>query len=100
VKALDPGASDGSSEPARNGAKHSRAKNITIALDRDPTQMCISVQDDGKGFVEPKRRKGLGLHMMRYRANALGGKLKIERQPTAGTRVTCVIPSKKQRRLP
>jgi signal transduction histidine kinase len=33
--------------------------------------------------------------MMRYRANSLGGVLKIERRRTGGTDITCVIPTKR-----
>jgi two-component system CheB/CheR fusion protein len=81
-------------EAVTNAVKHSGAKNVLIHLDRNPTHTCVSVQDDGKGFVPGKRRKkGLGLHMMRYRANALGGELKIERRKSGGMDITCVIPS-------
>ena len=82
-------------EAVTNAVKHSEAKNVLITLDRNRTHTCISVQDDGKGFVVKRRGKGLGLHMMRYRANALGGELKIERRRTGGTDVTCVIPTRK-----
>ncbi|MEN3368596.1 MAG: two-component system, chemotaxis family, CheB/CheR fusion protein [Verrucomicrobiota bacterium] len=82
-------------EAVANAVKHSGAKNVLIHLDRDPTHTCVSVQDDGKGFVVRKNGKGLGLHMMRYRANALGGKLKIERRRTGGMDITCVIPTKR-----
>jgi two-component system CheB/CheR fusion protein len=82
-------------EAVTNAVKHSGAKNILISLDRNSTHTCVTVQDDGKGFVAKKRGKGLGLHMMRYRANALGGELKIERRRTGGTEITCVIPTKK-----
>jgi signal transduction histidine kinase len=81
-------------EAVTNAVKHSAAKNILIHLDRNPEHICVSVQDDGKGFTLRKRRKGLGLHMMRYRANALGGELKIERRKTGGMDITCVIPLK------
>ncbi|MCA1658959.1 MAG: PAS domain-containing sensor histidine kinase, partial [Verrucomicrobiaceae bacterium] len=81
-------------EAVTNAVKHSGAKNVLITLDRNKTHTCISVQDDGKGFVVKKRGKGLGLHMMRYRCNALGGQLKIERRRSGGTDVTCVIPTK------
>lgn len=80
-------------EAVTNAVKHSGARNILIHLDRSPTHVCVSVQDDGKGFVVTKKRtKGLGLHMMRYRANALGGELKIERRKTGGMDITCKIP--------
>ena len=81
-------------EAVTNALKHSGAKKILIALDRTATHTCVSVQDDGKGFVAKRRGKGLGLHMMRYRANALGGELKITRRKTGGTDITCVIPTK------
>jgi signal transduction histidine kinase len=54
----------------------------------------VSVQDNGKGFSPKRRSKGLGLHIMRYRANALGGELKIERRKSGGMDITCVIPVK------
>ena len=81
-------------EALTNALKHSGAKNILITLDRNRTHTCVSVQDDGKGFVPRKRGKGLGLHMMKYRANALGGQLKVERRRTGGMDITCVIPTK------
>jgi len=82
-------------EAVTNAVKHSGAKNILVSLDRNKTHTCVSVQDDGKGFVPRKRGKGLGLHMMRYRANALGGELKIARRKSGGMDITCVIPSKR-----
>jgi two-component system CheB/CheR fusion protein len=81
-------------EAVTNAVKHSGAKNLLISLDRNPTHTCVSVSDDGKGFVMKKRGKGLGLHMMRYRANALGGELKVQRRRTGGMEITCVIPTK------
>jgi two-component system CheB/CheR fusion protein len=83
-------------EAVTNAVRHSGAKNILISLDHDKAHVCVSVQDDGKGFAVEKRRKGkgLGLHMMRYRANALGGELKIERRKTGGMDITCKIPIK------
>jgi signal transduction histidine kinase len=81
-------------EAVTNAVKHSGAKNVLISLDRDSKHVCVSVQDDGKGFTVRKRGKGLGLHMMRYRANALGGELKVERRRTGGMDITCVIPVK------
>jgi PAS domain S-box-containing protein len=81
-------------EATTNAVKHSCAKNVLITLDCNPEHICVSVQDDGKGFAVRARRKGLGLHMMRYRANALGGELKIERRRRGGMDITCVIPAR------
>jgi two-component system CheB/CheR fusion protein len=83
-------------EAVTNAVKHSGAKNVLISLDRNRDNICVTVQDDGKGFVPMrKRQKGLGLHMMRYRANALGGELKIDRRKSGGMEITCVIPVKR-----
>jgi signal transduction histidine kinase len=82
-------------EAVTNAVKHSGAKNVLISLDRNKVNTCVTVSDDGKGFSPTRRSKGLGLHIMRYRANALGGELKIERRKTGGMEITCVIPTQK-----
>jgi two-component system CheB/CheR fusion protein len=81
-------------EAVTNAVKHSGAKNILIILDHSRTHTCVTVEDDGKGFSVKRRGKGLGLHMMRYRANALGGEIKVTERRSGGTEVTCIIPSK------
>ena len=45
-------------EAVTNAVKHSGAKNILVTLDRNKTHTCISVQDDGIGFVVKKRERG------------------------------------------
>ena len=82
-------------EALNNALKHAEAKNILISLDRNPEHVCVTVEDDGKGFSLRRRSKGLGLHIMRYRANALGGELKIEKRKRGGMSVTCVFPTKR-----
>ena len=81
-------------EAVKNAIKHSGAKNILIILDHNTDNVCVSVEDDGKGFSPKRRSKGMGLHLMRYRANALGGELKIERRKRGGMSITCIIPTK------
>jgi signal transduction histidine kinase len=51
----------------------------------------VGVEDDGRGY-EPGQRLGMGLVGMRERASALGGKLEIEGQREAGTRVLLRVP--------
>jgi signal transduction histidine kinase len=83
-------------EAVTNAIKHSGAKNIVITLDRSPDGICLSVEDDGKGMPKGRRgRKGLGLHMMSYRANLLGGTFEIEPRKGAGTKVAVCVPPKK-----
>ncbi len=82
-------------EAVTNAVKHSGAKNLLIVLDKNSENVCVTVQDDGKGFSPRRRSKGLGLHIMRYRANVLGGELKISKRKRGGMEITCVIPNRR-----
>lgn len=82
-------------EAVNNAIKHSGAKNLIITLDKNARNICVTVEDDGVGFSPRPRAKGLGLHIMRYRANALGGEIKITRRKPRGMQITCVIPVKR-----
>ena len=66
-------------EAVNNSAQHGSAKSVTIILSRDQDALRLTVVDDGKGLVSsPGRKRGMGLPSMRYRAQALGGELRIE----------------------
>ena len=81
-------------EAVTNAVKHSGARNILITLDRDDGVICLTIGDDGKGLSKRKRHKGLGLHLMKYRANVLGGTLQIESGKRHGTIVTACLPAR------
>jgi signal transduction histidine kinase len=49
--------------------------------------MRLGVEDDGSGFDEEQPRSGFGLVTMKDRAEALGGKLRIDSRRGSGTRV-------------
>lgn len=84
-------------EALNNAIKHSGGKNIIISIEQESDQICLTVADDGKGFSKQRRSTGLGLHLMRYRANLLRCNLKVETCKRRGTTVTVCIP--KQTRL-
>jgi PAS domain S-box-containing protein len=82
-------------EALTNAAKHSGAAAVEIRL-RYGAGATLSVQDDGRGFAEPRAargdaRPGFGLTAMRERAEAQGGTLRVE-FPQRGTRVVVEIP--------
>jgi signal transduction histidine kinase len=75
------------SEAVANAAQHSGAEVLRIYLERADAGMRLGVEDDGAGFDEEQPRSGFGLTTMKDRAEALGGKLRIDSRRGAGTKV-------------
>ena len=86
-------------EAINNVAHHADAKTVFIRLEADAEQTLLYIRDDGTGFVVPERlvemgRNGhLGLLGMRERAEAAGGRLRIESAPGKGTTIRVVVPA-------
>lgn len=82
-------------EAVNNALKHGLAKKIDIILAERGTGLEMRVADDGRGFNAAEARKpGLGLRMMQYRAQLLGGALDVNSKPGRGTLVFCSLPKK------
>ncbi|NZA27926.1 PAS domain S-box protein [Luteimonas sp. SJ-92] len=78
-------------EALTNVRRHSRARSAMVALcDRDDA-LSLEVRDDGNGF-EQSSANGLGLVIMRERAQTVGGSLRIESSACAGTRICARLP--------
>jgi signal transduction histidine kinase len=75
------------SEAAANAAQHSGAEVLRLYLERLEAGMRLRVVDDGAGFDDEQPRSGFGLVTMRDRAEALGGKLRVDSRRGAGTNV-------------
>jgi signal transduction histidine kinase len=75
------------SEAVTNAARHSGAEVLRVYLERLEVGMRLEVVDDGAGFDDDQSRRGFGLVTMKDRADALGGKLRIDSRRGAGTRV-------------
>jgi len=75
------------SEAVANAAQHSGAEVLRIYLERADAGMRLGVEDDGSGFDEAEPRRGFGLVTMKDRAEALGGKLRVDTRRGAGTKV-------------
>ena len=82
-------------EAVTNAVKHSGATEITVCVEREKDSLRLVVEDNGKGFRPRKRGKGLGLHIMKYRASVLGGQVKISARRKGGTLVVAKVPVKK-----
>jgi PAS domain S-box-containing protein len=80
-------------EAVSNAVKHSSARNIRVELHTAPRSATLLVQDNGVGIRPASdKTRGLGLHIMRYRAGMIGGSLEIVGERRRGTKVRCVFP--------
>ena len=80
-------------EAVTNAVKHARARNILIRLFEADGRGTLLVRDDGNGLVQPPRdHAGMGLQIMRHRADMIGGTLEVRSEAMQGTIVTCRFP--------
>ena len=80
-------------EAVNNAMKHGHAQHITIGMSLLDGEGCLTVQDDGIGIGRvPESHPGMGLHIMQYRANMIGGTLGVRCERNAGTVVECLFP--------
>jgi signal transduction histidine kinase len=84
-------------EALSNAFRHARARRVRVAATLEPEMASLRVEDDGVGFDAAARRpgggaEGLGLASMRERLEALGGGLRLQAAPGAGTRVEAWLP--------
>jgi len=77
-------------EAIHNAVAHGRAGRIQLELLNGNTDLRLKITDDGKGFV-PERgsTEGMGMRIMRFRAECVGAALRIESWPNLGTTVEC-----------
>ena len=77
-------------EALTNVAKHSRAENVDVILERRADSVLLIVEDDGVGFElsdSPTNGQSFGLLGMRERAALVGATLQIESAAGKGTTV-------------
>jgi signal transduction histidine kinase len=78
------------SEALTNATKHAQASRIDISLAPRDGVLLLSIRDDGVGGADPD--KGSGLVGLRDRVEALGGTIRIESPPGAGTLLVVALP--------
>ncbi len=79
-------------EAINNALRHGKARNIEVNLVRNEGSLLLAVQDDGVGLPKGAPHKGgMGLKIMNYRANTIGGSLHVQSPRTGGTHVTCIV---------
>lgn len=87
-------------EAVRNAVEHGSAREVQIQLTLANGEMVLTIQDDGKGFNTKTNGQGMGLRIMRYRAQCIGGSCEVHPGPTQGTLVHCRVPLESQSSVP
>jgi PAS domain S-box-containing protein len=77
-------------EGLTNALKHAGAQSIKVTIDVQPTTVRLAISDDGVGFSPTAvKSAGLGLKIMRYRAEVIDAQLSIGPGEDGGTVVAC-----------
>ncbi len=79
-------------EAVRNAIEHGDARQVLIQLTFGNGDMVLTVQDDGQGFNTKTNGHGMGLRIMRYRAQCIGGSCEVRPGPNKGTIICCSVP--------
>jgi signal transduction histidine kinase len=74
-------------EAIANSIRHAHPGTIRITLRRLRASICLSIEDDGEGFIADSDHAGFGLLGMRKRAESISATLLVRSTPGAGTRV-------------
>ncbi len=79
-------------EAVHNATKHAHPKHIDIKLASRRRALTLSVKDDGDGIPEGNGATGgMGLRIMRYRCELIGGRFEVDSRPGKGTMVSCTL---------
>ncbi len=79
-------------EALSNALRHAHAREVRISLRQDDLQIVLRIQDDGDGVSWPlPQREGIGLRIMKSRADMIGATLTFDRAKPKGTEVTCTL---------
>jgi two-component system sensor kinase FixL len=84
-------------EAINNAVRHGKARQICVELAMDDESLRLRIIDDGKGFSpDAKSGSGMGLHIMKFRANSIGGRLVVGSHPgrSRGAQIECSVPAR------
>ncbi len=79
-------------EAVSNAVRHSGATRIEINLRTMGQDIILGVTDNGRGIKRAeRRRRGMGLRVMQYRAGSIGGSLVVQHPVEGGTAIVCTV---------
>ena len=77
-------------EAVHNAAKHANATEIRVHLLLTQHSTRLTVTDDGHGIVD-EGDEGMGLRIMKYRADLIGATFQVRSNEPSGTTITCEL---------
>jgi signal transduction histidine kinase len=80
-------------EALNNVVKHSQATQVSVELRAEGGIVQLRIKDNGKGFVPKPTSSGMGLQMMRERAEVIGASLDVKGRAGVGTEVVLTYPA-------
>jgi PAS domain S-box-containing protein len=84
-------------ESLTNIRKHARARNVVVAMESSEGGILVTVEDNGTGFdvagIDRDPVNHIGLLLMRERAEAAGGRFRVDSTIGEGTTIEFWIPS-------
>ena len=78
-------------EAITNAARHARPGQIEVSLMKEDNEITLKIKDDGTGFSSQNQKNGLGLEIMKHRADIINASLDIQPSINKGTMVTCIF---------
>lgn len=91
-------------EGLRNIQTHARATRAAVRLLASSPHILLRIKDNGRGFDVAERRarsrqeKRMGLQSMEERVRLIGGRMRIQSKPGAGTSILIEVPFREARR--
>lgn len=82
-------------EASFNAVRHGKCANLALRLIADQQTILLEIEDDGLG-IKLGRGDGIGLQIMKHRAQAIGAQIEIAARSSSGTRVRCILPLEKE----
>lgn len=79
-------------EALNNAIRHGHARRVVIRLESQGERVRLTIADNGSGLPPgPLPRNGMGLRIMTYRAQTIGGLFDLSPGPNGGAVVSCTF---------
>ncbi|MCL5115705.1 MAG: ATP-binding protein [Firmicutes bacterium] len=79
-------------ESLLNAVRHGKAVRSLIQFTVNGDHLTVSVKDEGHGFQDHRRERGMGMELMETRVRAVGGTLHVTSAPNEGTTIRIRVP--------